>query len=388
VTPLRVLIADDDVALREVIADVVREDPDCELVAAAGDAEQAVALAALHTPDVAVLDVRMPRGGGVHAVNGIRMLSPQTRIVALSAHGDRETVLQMLQAGAIGYLVKGADPDELVRAIHRAAAGQASLGAEVAGDVVETLTRQLEERRERTAAREVRIKRVQAIIAGDRLATALQPVVDLATGQVAGMEALARFEAEPSQGPAEWFAEADGVGLRNDLELHALRTALRRRAWVPEGAYLAVNASPDTVLHRRIEGLIPPDWCRRIVVELTEHAPVADYDALAAALAPLRRAGVRIAVDDAGAGFASLRHIVKLHPEVIKLDRALTEGIATGWEQRALASALIGFARDIGATIVAEGIETAGELEAWLTLGATYGQGFHLGRPMLWPPAA
>jgi EAL domain-containing protein (putative c-di-GMP-specific phosphodiesterase class I) len=202
------------------------------------------------------------------------------------------------------------------------------------------------------------------------------------------VEALARIEAEPPRGPAEWLAEADRVGLRNDLELHALRAALRRLAWVPEGAYLAVNASPDTVLHSRIENLIPQEWAYRLVVELTEHAPVADYEALAAALTPLRRAGVRIAVDDAGAGFASLRHIVKLHPEIIKLDRALTEGIASGWEQRALASALIGFARDIGATIIAEGIVTAGELEAWLSLGAAYGQGFYLGRPALRPPAA
>ena len=119
----------------------------------------------------------------------------------------------------------------------------------------------------------------------------------------------------------------------------------------------------------------------RIVIEITEHAPVADYDELNAALGRLRRIGARLAIDDAGAGFASLRHILSLDPDIIKLDRSLIEGIATDRAQEALAAGLISFAEKSGATIVAEGIEIGEELDALRGLGVAYGQGFLLARP-------
>ena len=117
------------------------------------------------------------------------------------------------------------------------------------------------------------------------------------------------------------------------------------------------------------------------MLELTEHAGIADYNELAEALAPLRESGVRLSVDDAGAGFASLRHILNLRPDIIKLDIGLIRGIDADPARRALASALVGFAAEIGAVIVAEGIETPDELATLCALRVTYGQGYHLARP-------
>ena len=119
----------------------------------------------------------------------------------------------------------------------------------------------------------------------------------------------------------------------------------------------------------------------RIVVELTERSPVADYARLTAALAPLRSAGVRLAIDDVGAGFSSMRHILRLSPELIKLDRSLVAGIDDNPGQKALFAAMLSFASHIGAGLVAEGIETSSELATLAELGVDTGQGYLLGRP-------
>ena len=116
-------------------------------------------------------------------------------------------------------------------------------------------------------------------------------------------------------------------------------------------------------------------------MEITEHEPVEDYEELAGALRPLRELGVRIAIDDAGAGYASLRHTLALAPDIVKVDIALTSAIDTDRAKRALASALISFADEMGITIVAEGIETEASLRTLVDLGVRYGQGFHLARP-------
>jgi EAL domain-containing protein (putative c-di-GMP-specific phosphodiesterase class I) len=119
----------------------------------------------------------------------------------------------------------------------------------------------------------------------------------------------------------------------------------------------------------------------RVVVEITEHAPIANYDTFNEGLAAVRALGVRLAIDDAGAGFASLRHILQLRPELIKLDTTLIAAIESDRSQQALAAGIISFADGIGATVVAEGIEHAAALDALRRLGVPLGQGFHLGRP-------
>jgi EAL domain-containing protein (putative c-di-GMP-specific phosphodiesterase class I) len=229
---------------------------------------------------------------------------------------------------------------------------------------------------------EVRARVDEALTADDGLVTVYQPVIALDGWTVLGVEALSRFPRSNVRTPDMWFAEAASIGLGAELELRALRSALVALQRLPGDLFLSVNLSPAVVLERgRLEETFDGVDLRRVVLEMTEHAPVDDYHELGAALRPFRDRGLRIAVDDAGAGYASLRHILWLTPDWIKLDISITRDIDSDAARAALASALIGFAAKVGSSIIAEGIETDAELEALASLGATAGQGYHLGRP-------
>jgi EAL domain-containing protein (putative c-di-GMP-specific phosphodiesterase class I) len=222
-------------------------------------------------------------------------------------------------------------------------------------------------------------QRIARVLAGVGLRMVFQPISNLETGGVAGVEALARFT--DGRGPDTWFAEANSVDLEEELDLAAVRAALSQMDHLPRGAFLSMNLSPGTAASEALRALLDPFPCERVVLEITEHAPIEDYEALDEALRWIRHRGGRLAVDDAGAGFASLRHILSLAPDIIKVDISLTRNIDTDQARRALARALITFASEIGAMIVAEGIETRAEMEALQELGVAYGQGYHVARP-------
>jgi len=217
---------------------------------------------------------------------------------------------------------------------------------------------------------------------------AFQPIYEISSKRVVGFEALARFLLEPHRPPNEWFDEAESVGLGTALEVEAVRRAIGHMSELPEGVYLSVNVSPKTVSALGLQPLLEGVALDHLVVELTEHAVVEDYGTLGQALGDLRERGVRLAVDDAGAGYASLRHIVRLDPDIIKLDAELTRGIEDDPTRRALATALISFARETGESIIAEGVETTGQLDVLQALGVPFAQGFLLGRPAPLPAHA
>lgn len=226
--------------------------------------------------------------------------------------------------------------------------------------------------------------RIRRYLRGEGLSMAFQPIAALDTGAVVGFESLARFDGEP---PATWFDQAATAGLRLELELAAARAAIRSLGDLPDGAYLTINASPDVAMSQAfIETVSGIGGC--VVVEITEHAPIDDYDALNAALVLLRAQGVRVAIDDAGAGFANVSHMLRIHADLIKLDVELTRHIDIDARRKAMVASLVEFARSVGATLVAEGIETEAELVALRQLGVQAGQGYHLGRPAPLPAAA
>jgi EAL domain-containing protein (putative c-di-GMP-specific phosphodiesterase class I) len=211
----------------------------------------------------------------------------------------------------------------------------------------------------------------------------LQPIVDLASGRRVGAEALSRFPAEWGMPPDAVFAEAHAVGRGDALEVQAVRRALAESAGVP--GYVSVNLSPGAVLTeraRRVLRRMAADHGGRAVLELSEHDAVADYDELRAVLAPLRAAGLRLAVDDVGAGFSSLRHIVVTAPDLIKLDRSLVAGVGEDEVLATLARSLVDLAAGLGAAVVAEGVETPADAERLRQLGVGYGQGWLFGRPV------
>jgi EAL domain-containing protein (putative c-di-GMP-specific phosphodiesterase class I) len=377
-TAIRVLIADDDPSFREALSDLIKDDVFLELVGVAEDADQAIDLAREQRPDVAVLDVKMPKGGGPRAAREIRLVSPETRMVALSAYGDRVAAVEMLRAGANGYLLKGVSSQEIQQAIRHAGEGQADVDRDVARHLIEELAEQLEREELVGENRRTRIRRMREAVSGEGLTMVFQPIFKLGEGNIVGVEALARFDSEPRQSPNEWFAEAHALGLGLDLELAAVRAALERLNDLPVDAFLSMNFSPEVASTPEFLATLEGTPGDRIVIELTEHAPIGDYRVLSAALAELRSRGVRFAIDDAGAGYASLKHILQLSPDFIKLDISLTQGIDIDTKQRALAKALIAFASETGAVIVAEGIENRKELDALRELGVAYGQGYFL----------
>lgn len=378
---IRVLIAEDEPGVRRALAELITGEASLELVATAGHAHQAVELAQAHSPDVALIDVKMPGGGGQRAARGIRSFSPQTRVLALSAYNDRGSVLEMLRAGAVGYLVKGSSARQIVEAIRATALGQGALSTEVVADVIQELAGQLRQVEEQDRGREEQVRSIKRVLGARGLTMHFQPLADLQTGAVVGLEALARFDAPRWRAPEIAFREAEGVGLLVELELAAIRSALGQIDRLPDDAFLSINVSPVTVMSALFMETLATTPGDRVVIEVTEHAQVDDYAALNEALELLRGRHVRLAIDDAGAGFSSLQHIIRLAPDFIKLDIALTRGIDEAPVRRALATALISFASEIGAAIIAEGIETQGEFDTLRALGVPFGQGFYLAPP-------
>lgn len=233
---------------------------------------------------------------------------------------------------------------------------------------------------------QVKLKRIAAILKERALDIVYQPAIRLDNPGIEFVEALARFRCKPYEPPDQWFAAAAEVGLGTELEMLAVDTALDGLRSLPETAVVSINISPQTVISAeflKVASEMPLD---RIILEITEHQAISLYEPVLKTLDPLRRQGLRIAVDDAGAGYSSFEHILKLRPDLIKLDMALSRGIDHDPSRRALAAALVWFAREIGSKLVAEGVETARELRTLRDLGVKIVQGHLLAKPA--PPGA
>lgn len=228
-------------------------------------------------------------------------------------------------------------------------------------------------------ARASTVQRLDALAASGGPSMVFQPVVDLGSAAQVGVEALARFP-RGTPGPARWFADAAAVGAGTELETVCVRAALAAAGSFP-GRFVSVNVSASTMIGPALASALEVADPSRVVLEITEHEEIDDYVALRSALSPLRGAGVRVAVDDVGAGFASLRHVLALEPDFVKLDVALVAGIDADRARQALAAAMVTFAGAIGAVVIAEGVETDAELDCLRGLGVQLGQGYHLGTP-------
>ena len=255
------------------------------------------------------------------------------------------------------------------RTLSPAQAGQLSeqvcalIGDHVTGSLV---TRNREAEAVRTVLRDGTVRMV------------FQPVVRLDDDRIVGYESLARFDFAP---PDRAFAVAADSGLGVALELLAIRRAFEQLPVMPYDTTLSVNLSVEALLTTEVEAEVIAHAPAGLCVEITEHSQVPDYPALAEVTERLRAAGVLIVVDDAGAGYASLSHILQLRPDVIKLDISLTRDIDNDPARAALARSLTGFAAESGARIVAEGVETRAEYEKLRAIGVHFAQGYYLAKP-------
>jgi EAL domain-containing protein (putative c-di-GMP-specific phosphodiesterase class I) len=335
-----------------------------------------------HRPDLVLLDLQMPHVDGFEVLAQIRRFAAGSYLPVLVLTADHTTASRnrALAEGAQDLLSK---PLDVVEATLRIA------------NLLQTRQLYATLHRERGATetgpdrsvddRAKILERVRNVLQETAIMPVFQPVVDLSTLEPVGHEGLSRFADTSRGGPDRWFADAFGVGLGVEMEWMAAKAMLDYFDVAAPGAFLAINMSPATIMHLGENHLCSTDLWHRLVIEITEHVPVEDYRALRRALDEMREHGTRLAADDFGSGYAGLRQLIGLQPDIIKLDMSLVAGVDQNHGQHALISALVTFAHDIGATVVAEGIEQTGELQVLQQLGVDYGQGYLLGRPAAIP---
>ncbi len=383
VSDSRVLVVDDNAANTALVAKVLKR-AGLEDVLQVQDPTTVAAALVEQEPDLVLLDLRMPVMDGFEVLEVVQRHAAGTYlpVVVITADDAHDSVQRALAMGAHDFVRKPFDATELVLRVRNLLVNRSAY---------------LELRRNRSWLKsrlglfepdlahlgddgESTRAAIRHVIDDDVVRIAVQPIVDMRDGTVVGAEALARFPFEPFPHPGAWFAAALEVGLTQELELACARKALALMGSRPEGTTLSVNFSPTTVMAGLPELLGDLPW-DRLVIELTEHVPVEDYAVLNQTLEPLRARGVQIAVDDTGAGFASLRHILDLAPDVLKIDIGITRGVDSDPSRAAIVTMLVAFAERMGIRIVAEGVETEAERDTMLELGAVYGQGYLFGRP-------
>ena len=219
---------------------------------------------------------------------------------------------------------------------------------------------------------------VERILATGAFQPLFQPIVDLSGDRVLGYEALTRLT---SGAPiVHLLTEATEAGIRADCEIALLSASLREARSLGEG-WVSVNLSPSVVVERSAElsALIGGSGCE-VVVELTENERIEDYVSVRGALSGLGDR-VRLSVDDTGAGYASLRHVIDLHPQFLKLDRSWVSGLDSDPTRQALVAGMVAFCRHTDTDMIAEGVETESELATLRALDVRLAQGYLLGRP-------
>jgi EAL domain-containing protein (putative c-di-GMP-specific phosphodiesterase class I) len=387
----RVLVVD-DVAANVALLELLLRRAGIEAVEGLTDPRQAARRCVEWQADLVLLDLHMPEMDGFAVLEAMRDLLPADSfvpVVVLTADATPAAKAHALAAGAKDFLSKPFDQTEVLLRVRNLLETRALYmrAQRRRAELQDALNRKLEQERRVAQQRHAWRGEIARVLTGDELRIVFQPIVELESGTMVGVEALARFDGTPARPPNAWFEIAERVGLGLQLELFAVDRALAHLHQLPPGVFMSVNVSPVTAMSDELRASLATIPGRRVVVELTEHTRVRDYDALGPAFVQLRAQGVRIAVDDAGAGYAGLQHILRLRPDVVKLDNDLTCDIHADPARRALAAAMTSFAREIGAALVAEGIETSEDLETLHAIGIPWGQGYHLAKPGALPVA-
>ena len=375
--PIRVLVADDEETVVDVLRALIGSDPSLRFVGAAHNAEDAIEMTARERPDVVLLDVRMPGGGGLRATREITKRCAPTKVVALSAHQDSDTVIGMISAGASGYVPKGDPTEKILRTIHRAM--DADYVAEESGPSLTLVSPMLPRRtQQRTGV-------ARAILDGV-ITAEFEPIAELATGRIVGLDAHPRVATLPHRSYDAWLADAEGADLLLDFELSAFRASLSALPVIPEDLFLEFEVTQSTAAEGRFRRAIRGSVAPRVVLGFSPLAPAAAPELEAAdpggLLATLRSRGIRIAARDAGPGFESLRHLSNLSPDLARLDPTLIRSLGQTFSSHSVVAAVVACAGDVGARLIAPGVESEEQLHELRNLGVELVQGPIVGEPI------
>lgn len=339
-------------------AAVLTQDPELRArVTSALELAGAVLRPSPNGADVAVLDLRLP----VFRSSLSTLTERGTWCVGVSAAAPSgEELVELLAAGLAGWVDAEVSAEELARELTTTVA----TARDAAGEPAET---------PRDAVRRVIAERAFSIV--------VHPVCDLAGGDLLAVEARARFHRAGGRTPLQWLALAEEAGLRADLEIALAGAALQGLADLPSAMSLLVNVSAEALPDPRLGRMLAEHDADRVILKLSRHHTLDAYESLSEGVAAARRRGTFLAIDDSGAGLHSLAQLAQLRPDFLTLHGALVRHVDREPVRRALARALVSFAGEIGAEVIAEGIETAAELEALCDLGVRLGQGHLLAPP-------
>jgi EAL domain-containing protein (putative c-di-GMP-specific phosphodiesterase class I) len=312
--------------------------------------------------DLIIVDKSLPGLSGDELVRALRETDQNASrpIIMVSGHGDVSERMTSYDAGVTDYVIKPVSMTELMAKV------SALLRH---GDALRT-TGDKATRAEQEAMRDRLVERAWQ--------PHFQPIVRLSDLSVIGYEALTRFD--DGVNPETCFDTARRSGMGPELEIAVMEDALDAAEGLPVDSWVSVNASPSTIMDPAFDRVIAKATAR-VVIELLETEPVGDHPDMLSRVAGLPGSPL-LACDDTGSGWAGLRQLVELRPQVVKLDRALVSGVDKDPTRRALVSGLRHFTNEIGALLLAEGIETVGELDTLSALGVDLGQGYLLGAPM------
>jgi DNA-binding NarL/FixJ family response regulator len=376
-TPIRVVVADDEETVVDVLRTLIGSDPSLRFVGAAHNAEDAIELAVRERPDVVLLDVRMPGGGGLRAAREITRRCAPTKVVALSAHEDSDTVIGMISAGASAYVPKGDSTDKILRTIHRTI--DENYAAAEQPPQLTLISPLLPRRTQQSTA-------VAKAILDGAISVEFEPIEDLATGRVVGLDARPHVATLPLRSYDTWLADAEAADLLLDIEMAAFRASLLALPLIPDDLFLEFEVTPSTLTEARFRRVIRRPIGSRIVLGLSPLAPV-DASVLGAAgpsgiLASLRGRDVRIAAREVGPGFAGLRHLSLLSPELARLDETLVRSLGPSFSTHSIVAALVACASDVGARLIAPGVVSEEQLQELRNLGVDLVQGPIVGEPI------
>ena len=370
----RVLVVDDELLIRKAVSRLLTRRG--YTVVAAADGEDALREAERLPFDVAIVDYEMPGRNGLQVLAGLREVQPACIRVLMTAHRDFPSIVNAVNRGEIMRVVqKPFEPDELVELLEDACASRARWV-----DV-----QKLQQR----AVEQIERAMLTQCLAGDFLQLALQPIVRVEDSSLFGYEALLRSSHPVLDGPLPVLNVAENVGMLDQLGRVVSDRAAAILPELPEDAMLFLNLHPDQfadprLLSHTLAPVMP--FAARCAIEITERRPLSNAPDWENVVNALQEVGFRIAVDDLGAGYNSLRMLADLQPAIIKIDMSIVRDVDREPRKQRLVDLLAKFAEATGAMLLAEGVETAAEAETIKGCGAHLFQGYYFGKPKIWYP--